>query len=305
MTSTPLVTIAIPAFKTKYLRQAIRSALNQSYENIELIIVNDQSPEDIGSVITEFYDERIRYYVNPQNLGKDNPVNNWNQCLSWAKGEFFCLLCDDDKYEPDFIETLLDLAEKYPQTNVFRARADIIDKDGKVIDLYPSSPEWESTSDYMWHVFKDYRYQTISEFMHRTSTIKECGGYASLPLAWYADYLSVFRFSETGGIASTFKRLVHFRQSGINISSRDDCNTELKLLATQEYIKEVIRMIESNGYERKEHLIDLLYYRTKQITKYSLKYTPRKTLLKLYRQRKRYGISFHQLWRAFWNHKKL
>lgn len=48
---TPLVSIAIPAYKKKFLADAIQSVLNQSIQDFELIIVNDKSPEDIDSVV--------------------------------------------------------------------------------------------------------------------------------------------------------------------------------------------------------------------------------------------------------------
>ena len=53
----PLVTIAIPAYKSTFLRETISSALKQTYSNIELIVVDDNSPENIDSIIKEFIRE--------------------------------------------------------------------------------------------------------------------------------------------------------------------------------------------------------------------------------------------------------
>ena len=60
----PHVTIAIPAFKAAYLSDSIASALAQTYDNIEVVVVNDKSPDDIDSVIGHFNDPRLRYCVN-------------------------------------------------------------------------------------------------------------------------------------------------------------------------------------------------------------------------------------------------
>ena len=47
----PLVTIAIPAYKSRFLREAMLSALDQNYDNLEIVIVNDHSPDDIYAVV--------------------------------------------------------------------------------------------------------------------------------------------------------------------------------------------------------------------------------------------------------------
>ena len=60
--------IAIPAFKAKYLKECIESILAQTYNDFELIIVNDASPEDIDSVVRPYL-SKIQYYKNEKNLG--------------------------------------------------------------------------------------------------------------------------------------------------------------------------------------------------------------------------------------------
>lgn len=303
--SKPLISIVIPVYKGTFLHDAIRSILNQTYSNLEVIIVNDCSPNDIDSIVGSFTDSRLKYYINETNLGGTNPVNNWNKCLSYVTGEYFSLLCDDDIYEEDFIMEMYSLAQKYPNTNVFRCRGCIIDGNKNKINYYPSSPEWETTKDYMWHVFNNYRYQTISEFMYRTDAVRRIGGYATLPLAWYADYLSIYKFSLDGGIASSSKPMMYFRQSGLNISSQDNKNTGLKLLATKLYIEETDKLIERLSLNNEEAvwLKNLLRYRSKVITKYSLNCTSRKDLLRIFYKHKYYNISPKMLIKAFFHRK--
>ena len=84
----PLVTIAIPAYKTEFLAQAIHSAMMQTYNNFEIIVVDDCSPNGVRAVIEEFNDARISYYRNEKNVGKDDPSRNWQRCLEVAKGEY-------------------------------------------------------------------------------------------------------------------------------------------------------------------------------------------------------------------------
>lgn len=219
MTKEPLVSIVIPAYKTTYLQQAITSAINQTYENIEIIVVNDKSPFDIREIVEKNGSNKIKYFENAENIGGKDLVAQWNHCVKFSKGEFICLLCDDDVYEPEYIDTLIGLAKQYPSCNVFRSGVVIINQKGDVCDYYPSSPESESVLEYIWHVSKQYRRQSISEFLIRRERFEACNGYFNTPLAWGADYISIYHFAKDGGIVSTNKRLVRFRQSGENISS--------------------------------------------------------------------------------------
>lgn len=250
----PLVTIAIPAYKATYLCESIASALTQTYADIEVIVVNDQSPADLASIVKAFNDPRIRYFVNAKNLGAKDPTANWNECLRLAQGEFFCLLCDDDLYAPTFVEELVRLSERHPDCDVFRSGVRVVDAKGQETDFFPASPEWETLEDYMWHVYRGLRRQTISEFMLRRSALEKAGGYSSLPYAWGSDYLTIYRLAEEGGIASTGLRLTTYRDSGSNLSS-DHENMDDKLLAFKEYIRQTAEMIKERNFAHADKIL--------------------------------------------------
>lgn len=245
------ISIAIPAYKAKYLAQAIESVLNQTFNDFELIIVNDQSPEDITSIVKSFNDRRIRYYINDKNIGGNDPVANWNKCLSYAKGEFFAMICDDDLYESTFLEEMINLTEKYPSCNVFHSRVQVIDKNNDVVDFFPSNPEWESVEDYIWHVSHSMRKQTVSEWLYRRKHILECGGYEPIPVAWGADYFSVMKFGALGGIVTSNKKLVTFRRSGINISNSYSSHILEKMMGTMVYADKMLELISLNKWNGK------------------------------------------------------
>ena len=257
---TPLVTIAIPAYKATFLKEAISSALNQTYANIELIVVDDCSPENIENIIKEFNDSRIRYYRNAANIGKGDPSKNWNKCLEHAKGEYFALLCDDDTYEPTFVEEMLKLANDYPDIKVFRARAKTIDENNNTVNWYPSSPTFETCFDYMYQKLSGFRRQTISEFLYITDYIKNLGGYTNMPRAWTADLLSIFKFAQNNGIASTTNILVNFRDSSQNISSIvfDAIQKKDALLSFEKEINDYIYNLSDK--KQAKILKDALYY---------------------------------------------
>ncbi len=289
--NTPLISVAIPAYKSLYLSNAIDSVLGQTIQDIELIIVNDASPNPIGEVVRKYDDHRIRYYCNDVNIGGKDPVANWNRCLSYATGEHFCLLCDDDIYQSSFLEEMLGLARTYKDCNVFKSGVSIVDSENREIGRYPESPAWESCDDYIYNVSLRKRKQTISEWMFRREHIVALGGYEPVPLAWGADYLSIMKFAVNGGIASTTNCLAVFRQSGLNLSTKSDLNVEAKLQGILEYERK-LNVIANNSLELSKPIIlnaikEIRVFEQKAL----LSGTSFRTMLRLFSKLNSLGIS--------------
>ncbi|MFY0687764.1 MAG: glycosyltransferase family 2 protein [Cyclobacteriaceae bacterium] len=102
----PLVSICIPVYNgEKFLSEAIDCALDQTYDNIEIIVVDDQSTDTSVQVIQKYQklDDRIRYVANEQNIGL---VGNWNGCLELVRGDWIKFHFQDDLMERDCIERL-------------------------------------------------------------------------------------------------------------------------------------------------------------------------------------------------------
>ena len=175
----------------------------------------------------------------------------------------------------------------------------IINKHNEVYDYYPSSPLWETSEDYMWHVFKGYRCQTITEWFYRRKPIIEQGGYKSLPLAWYSDFLSIFELSIIGGIASTPKHLVTFRMSGENITSKLDSNSRIKMNASILFENKVTNLIEEYQTNNKNLLLSLLreYMSTKR--KFALGTCKFSDLSFFIVHKKRYKITWKMIIKSF------
>jgi len=111
--SLPLVSVVMPVYNgEKYLIQAIDSVLNQSYRNIELVIVNDGSTDSSKKIITAYSDSRIRFVENEINSGI---VYSRNKGLESANGEYVATLDCDDLALPERIEKQVDFMEKNPE----------------------------------------------------------------------------------------------------------------------------------------------------------------------------------------------
>ena len=96
------VSIIIPCYnKGQYVKEAVESALNQTYKNIELVICDDHSTDKTVEVIQSYSDPRVKLFLNEKNLGMSG---NWNNCLNHCTGEFIKLICADDMLANDALE---------------------------------------------------------------------------------------------------------------------------------------------------------------------------------------------------------
>ncbi len=137
MNDRPLVSIVIPAYKAaNYLSEAIDSALAQIYDNVEIIVVNDGSPDEGATrEIALSYGNKISY-IEKENGGSSSALNAGIKAM---KGEWFSWLSHDDLYYPEKISRQieymqsLDLEEDELKNHFFFCACDFIDADGKYI----------------------------------------------------------------------------------------------------------------------------------------------------------------------------
>lgn len=107
----PKFSILMPTYnQANYLVASIQSILSQSYENWELIIINDGSTDNTQDIIETFNDQRIKYLIK-ENGGTASALNLG---LEEIQGDFVCWLSSDDFYLEDKLQTDLDYLELHP-----------------------------------------------------------------------------------------------------------------------------------------------------------------------------------------------
>jgi len=110
-----LVSIIVPTYNRSHLiGEAIQSVIDQSYENWELIIVDDGSTDDTRKRVEEFKDDRIRYYFI-EHSGIIGNVRNVG--LRYVRGDYIAFLDSDDIWLPNKLDYQLSLLKKYPHTS--------------------------------------------------------------------------------------------------------------------------------------------------------------------------------------------
>jgi glycosyltransferase involved in cell wall biosynthesis len=225
--------IGIPAFKATYLKECIDSILSQKFTDFELIIVNDASPENLDEIVDSYSDNRIRYFKNQKNFGAEHVVDNWNKCLSYAKGEYFVLMGDDDLMEPNYLEHFEELIDSNPTIDIFHCRSYQIDEQSTKIGLTPVWAEFESVYDNILNRMQHGRLQYISDFVYKTITLRQNKGFYKLPLAWGSDDISSYIAMGNQGVVHTNTPLFCYRISSITISKSG--SEKRKLIAYKSY----------------------------------------------------------------------
>jgi len=100
--SRPAITVIIPTHnRAEFLKRAIKSVLAQTWQDFELIIVDDASTDDTANVVRDYQDERILYHRHDSNLGA--PASR-NTGIAKARGDYIALLDDDDELFPRKLE---------------------------------------------------------------------------------------------------------------------------------------------------------------------------------------------------------
>ena len=129
----PLVSVVMPAYNAeKYVGYAIESILNQTYSNIELIIVDDFSIDYTWEIIKSYKDKRIRTFRNKKNMGI---ANSTNRAIKEAMGEYIALMDDDDMAVNTRIKTSLDFMTSNPDIDLIGGSAVIIDEQNEMIGI--------------------------------------------------------------------------------------------------------------------------------------------------------------------------
>lgn len=134
--STPKVSVCIPAFNAaEYLCQAVESVLEQSYQDFEIVIVDNCSTDQTDALVDALLKKsngRIRYYKNSHNIGL---VGNFNRCLEYAEGIYIKFLCADDLLLHGCLERMTAGLEAHQSVKLVSSSRLVIDEHGNELGI--------------------------------------------------------------------------------------------------------------------------------------------------------------------------
>lgn len=132
------ISVIISAYNhEKFIAKAIDSVLNQSFQDLELIITDDNSTDRTAEIIYKYQDSRLIFSKNTQNFGM---VINTNNSIKKARGEYIAILNSDDFWEPNKLQKQIDFMQQNPNCDLCFTLANMVDDDDKIINNPKSNP---------------------------------------------------------------------------------------------------------------------------------------------------------------------
>ncbi len=283
MDALPKISVQIPTFNQEnYIQDALKSVLNQHYENMEIVIADDNLTNETTATAQNFLtDSRVKYFKNQNNLGR---INNYHKSLyDYCNGEWAINLDGDDYFTNDnFLKEALDLISKNEKENitVFQANHNL-DKIKKIFKnhkvLSPDAVLIDGAT-YFLNYYKVQRFRHCATIYNRNEALK---------LNFYSfdclstDFNSIAKLFLKGNIVISGKTVAHWRQHSYNESQTlNERNIEKERLSISElsqfaspYFNE--RQLKKWEKKMKAYVITLYIelLTKKPLTLRSLKYT--------------------------------
>ena len=217
MSDAPLVTIGIPTYNRAdgYLRQALDSALKQTYPNCEIIVSDNCSTDNTSELVGSRSTERLRYFRHAKNIGANG---NFNFCLEQARGDYFLLLHDDDLIDSDFVAACIEAVRGRTDLGAIRSGTRVIDHDGLVKSLRPNRCEGKDAAEIFLSWFSKKTALYLCSTLFNTQKLRELGGFDS-PKGLYQDVVAFANLASRYGSANVAAPKASFRRHGENKGS--------------------------------------------------------------------------------------
>jgi glycosyltransferase involved in cell wall biosynthesis len=261
----PKVSVIIPNYNhAKYLNHRIDSVLEQTYQDFELIIFDDCSPDNSREVIEQYRNHpKVSHIVfNETNSG--STFKQWEKGIEMARGEYIWIAESDDWSDKEFLMTLVSQLDKHPNAAVAFSQSYLVDENSNikvsgikgVDDIWKKSVVLNKTDalqQFVWHtqiinassvVFRKYQYTLISNKLYKQ--YKFCG-----------DWMFWIQLLENGELIYESKELNYFRQHTNNVRGRNAVNSieileQLRIFSyLQQNHKNLVSKKASNRFEER------------------------------------------------------
>lgn len=258
----PLVSVIIPNYcHSKYLDQRIQSVLDQTYQNFEIIILDDCSPDDGASrnVIEKYRNNPHVSHIEYNEVNSGSTFKQWRKGFELAKGELLWLAESDDYCDKDFLQTATTLYVNNKDIAVVYCTSQLVDENNDL--LCPIYKRSNKSTVYTGEEFIKKRMLHKNEINNASSAVfnREKALRLNLDYMSYVaagDYLFWVHLAETGGVIHIVDPKNCFRQHRNKVSPKKQKDGTV----TRE-VHQIIQYLKVNGYVSKvqDFIISVIY----------------------------------------------
>ena len=224
MTQSYFVSVIIPNYNhASYLDERLQSVLGQTYQNFEVIILDDCSTDYSRDVIERYrnHPKVSKIVYNEQNSG--SPFKQWYKGFNLAKGELVWIAESDDSCEPTLLQRLVDCFDTYQNLSYAFCRSNYMDENGKMGSvcqgMFPRDLHMDGREfNHCWMMWRNKVFNASSVLMRKEYALTVNNQYMGYRGA--GDWLFWIEMGEKGSVAVVADALNHYRMYSANTTSK-------------------------------------------------------------------------------------
>lgn len=212
-----LISVVVPVYNGAiYLKDTLDSALNQTYKNTEIIVVDDGSQDESASIVAS-YGDRVTYMLQ----ANGGPASARHSGVLLSKGEYVAFLDQDDLWDKDKLEKQINLLEFHAAAVGVYCDHRSIDNEGKIIGCSGAEGHMRASGKILDVLIDGNFILTASLVILRRSAYDNAGGFDVHNPFWGDDYDLWMRISSLGAFLYQIDTLVSYRRHNNNTSGSD------------------------------------------------------------------------------------
>lgn len=233
----PKVSVIVPNYNhARYLKARIGSILNQTFQDFELILLDDCSTDNSVELLQSYagHPHVSHIVLNDRNTG--SPFLQWQKGIDLAQGEYVWIAESDDTAQPEFLSTTVAVLDQYPQAALCYTGSRLIDEDGH--DLHRDINQWgnrklnlpekNSVIDGRRFAARNLYWRNYianaSAVLSRADHLRRIDLHDCIRMRYSGDWLFWFHMALTGDVAEVYADLNNFRQHTQKVTVKAEHN---------------------------------------------------------------------------------